>query len=67
MYGAFPAIAPYRSGFLGTSDGQQIYFEESGNPTGLPVVIMHGGPGASIQPYRRRFFRPTVFRIIGFD
>ncbi|EAR21490.1 prolyl aminopeptidase [Nitrococcus mobilis] len=67
MDGAFPSIAPYRSGFLDTPDGQQIYFEESGNSAGLPVVIVHGGPGASTQPYRRRFFRSTVYRIIGFD
>lgn len=67
MDGAFPLITPYRSGFLDTSDGQQIHFEESGNPFGLPVVIVHGGPASSTQPYRRRFFRPTVYRIIGFD
>lgn len=63
----FPFIIPYRSGFLDTPDGQQIHFEESGNPAGLPVVIVHGGPASSTQPYRRRFFRPTVYRIIGFD
>lgn len=67
MDGAFPALTPYRSGFLDTPDGQQIHFEESGNPAGLPVLIVHGGPAASTQPYRRRFFRPTVYRIIDFD
>lgn len=67
MDGIFPPIVPYRSGFLDTSDGQQIHFEESGNPAGVPVVIVHGGPASSTQPYRRRFFRPTVYRIIGFD
>ena len=67
MDGAFPAIDPYRSGFLETADGQQIYFEESGNPAGLPVVMVHGGPASSTPSYRRRFFRPTVYRIIGFD
>lgn len=67
MDGAFPFVIPYRSGFLDTPDGQQIYFEESGNPAGLPVVIVHGGPASSTQPYRRRFFRPTVYRIIDFD
>ncbi|MDN5849516.1 MAG: prolyl aminopeptidase [Nitrococcus sp.] len=67
MDGAFPSISPYRSGFLHTPDGQQIHFEESGSPAGLPVVIVHGGPASSTQPYRRRFFRPAVYRIIDFD
>ncbi|MDN5869255.1 MAG: prolyl aminopeptidase [Nitrococcus sp.] len=67
MDGAFPSITPYRSGFLATSDGARIHFEESGSPAGLPVVIVHGGPGSSTQPYRRRFFRPAVYRIIDFD
>lgn len=67
MDGAFPSISPYRSGLLDTPDGQQIHFEESGSPTGLPVLIVHGGPASSTQPYRRRFFRPAVYRIIDFD
>ncbi|HET8701580.1 MAG TPA: prolyl aminopeptidase [Nitrococcus sp.] len=67
MDGVFPVIVPYRSGFLDTPDGQQIHFEESGSSTGLPVVIVHGGPASSTQPYRRRFFRSTVYRIIDFD
>ncbi len=61
MYGAFPAIAPYRSGFLGTSDGQQIYFEESGNPTGLPVVIMHGGSRGIDPTVSAAVFSPDSF------
>lgn len=67
MDSAYPPITPYRTGYLDTSDGQQIHFEESGNPDGLPVIMLHGGPGSSTQPYRRRFFRPTAYRIIGFD
>ena len=48
-------------------DGHHLYWEVSGNPSGKPVVFLHGGPGASTQPTFRRFFDPTVWKIILFD
>lgn len=45
----------------------QIYWEESGNPRGMPVLFLHGGPGAGATPAHRRFFDPTHYRIIIFD
>ncbi|MBC8070684.1 MAG: prolyl aminopeptidase [Deltaproteobacteria bacterium] len=52
---------------LGVSDLHSIYFEESGNPHGKPVVFLHGGPGGGTEPRHRRFFDPRRYRIVLFD
>jgi proline iminopeptidase len=52
---------------LDVGDGQQIYWEECGNPAGKPVVFLHGGPGGGIQPKVRRLFDPARYRIVLFD
>lgn len=63
----YPAIEPYRTGQLEVGDGHTIYFEESGNPQGKPVVFLHGGPGGGTDPKHRRFFDPERYRIVLFD
>lgn len=63
----FPAIEPARHGMLDVGDGHEMYWEESGNPVGIPVVFLHGGPGAGTAPVHRRFFDPDAYRIILFD
>jgi proline iminopeptidase len=63
----FPALTPYSSGFLAVDDIHNIYWEQSGNPDGIPVVLLHGGPGAGATPTHRRFFDPDHYRIIIFD
>ena len=64
----FAPITPYSSGYLDVEDGeQQIYWEQSGNPDGVPIVLFHGGPGAGCAPIHRRFFDPDHYRIILFD
>jgi proline iminopeptidase len=63
----FPPLDPYRTGRLAVGDGHELYFEESGNPTGKPVVFLHGGPGGGSEPKQRRFFDPAVYRIVLFD
>ena len=62
-----PIREPIRSGLLQVSDIHQIYWEESGNPDGLPVIFLHGGPGAGASPACRGFFNPDVFRIVIID
>ncbi len=52
---------------LEVGDGHQIYVEESGNPEGRPVVVLHGGPGGGCSPFMRRFFDPDHYRAILFD
>ncbi len=63
----YPAIEPYRTGMLQVSDIHSLYFEESGNPTGQPVVFLHGGPGGGTDGSFRRFFDPAHYHIILFD
>ena len=63
----YPAIEPYESGMFPAGDGHEIYYELSGNPTGKPVVFLHGGPGSGSGPEHRRFFDPKRYRILVFD
>lgn len=63
----FPEIEPYSSGFLEVDDEHKLYWEQSGNPDGVPIVLLHGGPGAGATPAHRRFFNPSHYRIIIFD
>lgn len=63
----FPELKPYSSGFISLEHGHQMYWEQSGNPDGVPVVVFHGGPGAGTSPIQRRFFDPDHYRIILFD
>ncbi|RYZ08250.1 MAG: prolyl aminopeptidase [Myxococcales bacterium] len=63
----YPEIQPYRTGFLPVSPVHSLYFEESGNPEGKPVVFLHGGPGGGTSPKQRRFFDPARYRIVLFD
>jgi len=66
-YELYLAIEPYDSGILAVDDIHTIYWEQSGNPNGVPVVFLHGGPGAGSSPDHRRFFDPAFYRIIIFD
>lgn len=63
----FPSIEPYRSGRLKVDSLHDLYWEECGAPDGLPVVFLHGGPGAGASPAHRRFFDPRRYRIVIFD
>lgn len=63
----YPEIEPYAQGHLDVGDGQLIYWETSGEPTGKPVVFVHGGPGGGTDADQRRFFDPARYRIILFD
>ena len=63
----YPALEPYTTGMLKVSDRHELYYEESGNPQGRPVVFLHGGPGGGSDPKQRRFFHPDKYRIILFD
>jgi proline iminopeptidase len=67
LHWRYPAIEPYRTGFLKVSDRHTIYFEESGNPNGKPAVFFHGGPGGGSDPKQRTFFNPREYRIVLFD
>ncbi len=63
----YPEIEPYNAGMLTLDGRHRMYFEESGNPKGAPVLFLHGGPGAGAAPSHRRFFDPAHYRIVIFD
>jgi proline iminopeptidase len=66
-YELYPPIEPYRRHRLAVTAPHVLYVEESGNPQGIPVVFLHGGPGGGSAPFHRRFFDPSVYRIVVFD
>jgi proline iminopeptidase len=63
----YPVTEPISSGWLDVGDGQRLYYEEAGNPEGVPAVVLHGGPGSGFSPSLRQFFDPSRYRIICFD
>ena len=63
----FPPIEPYRRGRLAVDSLHTLPWEEAGNPQGIPVVFLHGGPGGGTSPRHRQFFDPAFYRIVLFD
>jgi proline iminopeptidase len=63
----FPPIEPYASGMLELDAPHRMYYEQSGNPRGVPVVFLHGGPGAGASAVHRQFFDPAFYRIVVLD
>lgn len=63
----FSPLDPFQTGRLQVDDVHNLYWEQSGNPDGVPVLFLHGGPGAGASPTHRRFFDPTFYRIIILD
>jgi proline iminopeptidase len=67
MRSLYPELSPNAVGELAAGGGHAVYFEESGNPDGIPVVFLHGGPGSGSNENHRRYFDPDRYRIIIFD
>ncbi|HEX3984947.1 MAG TPA: prolyl aminopeptidase, partial [Acidisoma sp.] len=63
----YPPIEPFTTGMLPLDSHHTMYWEQSGNPHGVPIVFLHGGPGAGATPTHRRFFDPAHYRIVVFD
>jgi proline iminopeptidase len=63
----FPPIDPYEFGYLPVDELHTLYWEQCGRRDGVPVVFLHGGPGAGASPTHRRFFDPAHYRIIVMD
>jgi proline iminopeptidase len=62
-----PAIEAYASEQLDVGDGHLLYVEQCGNPQGMPLVYLHGGPGSGCSVRQRQFFDPALFRAVLFD
>lgn len=63
----FPEIGPFETGYLPLSGGHVMYWEQVGNPRGVPALFLHGGPGAGAGAVHRRFFDPGFWRVVIFD
>jgi proline iminopeptidase len=63
----YPAAAPYNSGYLKVDGTHECYYEEFGNPKGIPVVVLHGGPGGGSKPFFHRYFDLSAFRVVVYD
>lgn len=63
----YPETDPLASGLLDLDGDHRMYWETCGNPAGVPVLFLHGGPGAGASPAHRRFFDPDHYRIVIFD
>ncbi len=62
-----PPIEPFDQQMMDVGQGHRIYMEQCGNPKGVPVIVLHGGPGGGCSPAMRRYFDPAIFRVILFD
>jgi proline iminopeptidase len=63
----YPELQPFQTFFLATASSHQVYVEQCGDPAGIPVIFLHGGPCSGIKPDHRRFFNPEKYHIILFD
>jgi proline iminopeptidase len=63
----YPPIDPFDQRVMDVGGGHRIYVEQCGNPRGIPVIVLHGGPGGGCSPAMRRYFDPDVYRVVLFD
>ena len=63
----YPPIEPFKRQMVDVGSGHLVYLERCGNPSGIPVIVLHGGPGGGCSPYMRRYFDPQHYHIILFD
>ncbi|MCB2115848.1 MAG: prolyl aminopeptidase [Rhodobacteraceae bacterium] len=63
----YPPIDPFDQRMIDVGDGHRVYVEQCGRPDGVPVIVLHGGPGGGSSPAMRRYFDPSVYRIVLFD
>lgn len=67
MKSLYDPIMPFAVDRLDSGDGHDIYCEQAGNPDGIPVLFLHGGPGSGCNENHRRYFNPAIYRVILFD
>lgn len=67
MKNLYPPVVPFAVHQLPVGDGHTLYAEECGNPLGLPVLFLHGGPGSGCRPLHRGFFDPARYRAVFLD
>jgi len=63
----YPELKPYQRHSLKVSELHELYIDEAGDPDGVPVLFIHGGPGSGCDASSRRFYDPAFYRIVTFD
>lgn len=63
----YPPVDPFDQRVMDMGDGHRVYVEQCGRPDGVPVLVLHGGPGGGCSPAMRRYFDPAVYRVVLFD
>ena len=63
----YPTVEPFDQRMMDVGHGHRVYIEQCGNPAGVPVLVLHGGPGGGCSPAMRRYFDPAVYRVVLFD
>ncbi|MDF1716513.1 MAG: prolyl aminopeptidase [Antarcticimicrobium sp.] len=63
----YPPFDPFDQRMVDVGQGHSVYVEQCGNPKGIPVVVLHGGPGGGCSPAMRRYFDPEIYRVVLFD
>jgi proline iminopeptidase len=63
----YPPVDPFDQRVIDMGDGHRVYVEQCGNPEGVPVLVLHGGPGGGCSPAMRRYFDPRTYRVVLFD
>jgi proline iminopeptidase len=63
----YPPIDPFDQRVIDMGDGHRIYVEQCGRRDGIPVLVLHGGPGGGCSPAMRRYFDPEIYRVVLFD
>ena len=63
----FDCLPSFDNGYLEVGNGHSIYFEQYGNPKGIPILFLHGGPGAGFSNSHKSFFDPNIFKVVFFD
>ena len=66
-YSKHDCLPSYDNGHLEVGNGHSIYFEQYGNPKGIPILFLHGGPGAGFSNSHKSFFDSNIFRVVFFD
>src|SRR5438128_1234880 len=67
MHSYYPPLTPYQTHLLRVDPPHILYVEECGNPNGVPILVLHNGPGIGCHDLDRCFFDPSHYRIILFD
>ncbi len=62
-----PPVEPFDQRMIDVGQGHRVYMEQCGNPRGIPVIVLHGGPGGGCSPAMRRYFDPARYRVVLFD